>query len=69
MAKAPRLGNLRRYFPRWWHLAEPETVSLENFQPKPDPSCDEQEELRFKQFAKIALHEPHTRSKDPKKAA
>jgi hypothetical protein len=69
MAKAPRLGNLHRYFPKWWHKAEPQTVALENFQPRDDPSGDQQEESRFEQFAEIALHETPSRHKSAKKAA
>jgi hypothetical protein len=79
MAKAPRLGNLHRYFPKWWHKAEPRTVGLENFQPKPDPSMVQQDESRFEKLAEIALHgsPPHSppprnaplHNKDSKKAA
>lgn len=69
MAKAPRLGDLHRYLPKWWRQVEPKTVALENFQPKDDPFGDQQEESRFEQFAEIALHEPRSRHKRAKKAA
>ncbi len=69
MAKAPRLGNLHRYFPKWWYKAEPRTVGLENFQPKPEPSSVQQDESRFEKLAEIALHESPSHNKDTKKAA
>lgn len=69
MAKVPRLGDLHRYLPRWWHQIEPQTVAMENFQPKDHPSGDQQEESRFEQFAEIALHELRPRPKRAKKAA
>jgi hypothetical protein len=68
MAKAPRLGHLHRYFPRWWHQAEPTTVALENFQRKPEPSPYEQNKSRFEKLAEIVLRETPGR-KGPKKAA
>ena len=69
MAKVPRLGNLHRYFPKWWHQAEPQTVALENFQPKPEPSSDLQHQSRFEKLADIALHGAHSRDKNTKQAA
>ena len=69
MSKTPRLGDLRHYFPKWWHQIEPKTVAMENFQPKEEPSTDQQEESRFEQFAEIALHEPRPRNKPASKKA
>lgn len=69
MAKAPRLGKLHTYFPKWWHKAEPKTVALESFQPKPDPSSDQQEESRLQKLAEIALHDANLRYRNTNKAA
>jgi hypothetical protein len=69
MAKAPRLGKLHRYFPNWWHPAEPKALSMESFQPRPEPSADQQHKSRFEKLAEIALHTPQGRDKDDKQAA
>ncbi len=69
MAKVPRLGDLHRYLPKWWHRIEPKTVSMENFQPLPEPSSDEQDESRFQYFAEIALQDEPRARKRMRKAA
>ena len=67
MAKTPSLGKLYRYCPRWWHQAEPQSLTLESFWPEPEPSTDQQKESRFKKLAEIALH--GRRKKAEKQAA
>ena len=69
MAKLPSLGNLHRSFPNWWHQAEPAAVAPENFQPKPEPTSEQQDESRFEKLAEIALHESRVHANASKKAA
>jgi hypothetical protein len=68
MRKTPKLGALHRYFPNWWHHVEPKAVALENFQPRPEPSSDQQDNSRFQKLADIALHRP-CRKKTEEQAA
>ncbi len=63
MSKVPRLGKLHGCPPKWWHQAEPASVTPESFQPAPPPSREADEASRFNKLADIALHERRLRKR------